>query len=142
MKKLEVIKEELLYKETETKEKTLKNTETYLEKYTEYYKEVFGVEPMEAFNNIFKIKDYNLIEPRELTEAFKAFGIKENDKKLYWIGKLYCALPLPLGVLEVWDPTKKCIYYKNQVTNDILYIRPCYQYIEHLMNVARDMPIE
>jgi hypothetical protein len=51
MKKLEVIKEELLFQETEVKEKPLRNTEAYLRKYTEFYKEKFGEGPIEVFKS-------------------------------------------------------------------------------------------
>ena len=63
--------------------------------------------------------------------------IKKEEKELYWLGRLYCSLPLPLEFRKDFDPKTNLLYYENSLTSEILYQRPCLLYIQELLVKAR-----
>jgi len=66
---------------------------------------------MEVYENIPEMSKYEYVTPKQLLDAFHFLEIKKNEIDLYWIGRVYCSIPLPIEMSPVLDAKNNLLYY-------------------------------
>ena len=73
-------------------------------------------------------------------KAIKLYNILPSQWYLIWVARFYLTLPIPSDWEEIdCDPSdlNKTEKYKNWFTNTIISVRPCYFYVNKLMEKAK-----
>jgi hypothetical protein len=74
----------------------------------------------------------------EMVEAAKLFNVKSTEPYLFWLLRLYCALPLPDYWNKTYDPAVQMEIFHSLQDNVRISVKPCFSYIQGLVNNLKE----
>lgn len=109
-----------------------------LQQCTEYYRNKYKF-TWEFNEELILFEEWNDFTPLQIAHQIKLLEIPKTKPELFWLARLYLSLPLPPKYYKYFDKNIEREIYINLDTRMKFVVRPCYLYIQELINIGKSM---
>lgn len=86
-----------------------------------------------TFGRVIQLDLWNNVDPVSVAGAIQFLGIPLEKPRLFWLAKLYLALPLPPGFEVLTSSNDYQSIYLNTNSFQKLRVKPCHLYIKDIL---------